>query len=245
MIPGPVMPGMGWVLMQQEPEEDEPPEEEEQNEPEYMGLNGAGSYTLTCNCTDTYLFTATSIYDGGAVINLYMPKPSLLADAYDGQYDPDHPSRSFVGDKIKRGAITVANMNDSNGNGVPDSTEWGHYPANDPLHPNDVRFPNGDPDLIRVTIYKPAGMTNNDTVHIAVTGDNQTVKIWQDNQKLSSLDVRDIPGSQFDHPPNPIQFKDIWIEGLDKSTAVKDHELKITFGDKFDIIKLTFVLGGI
>jgi len=144
-----------------------------------------------------------------------------LCDVFDGQYDSAHPEKSKVDDKqkISRGAVTVANKNDTDGDEEPDVTD------NDGVA--------NEKDLIRVVIPKPAGMGANDQVKIQFTKGADNVEVWQEDTKTNVE-----AGRAFG--PNDLP-KVIWIEGKDKSAKVRDVELKITWGNKFDIIKMTFV----
>ena len=152
-------------------------------------------------------------FDTGYIIATEAPRQADLAEVWDGQYDPDHPVKSFVTDKVGRGAVTVANLKGR----VYDGTV--------------------DIDLIRVALKKPDVAYFEFFVQIAITGDGAKTKIWKDNQKLEEETQRTFSVEDFGEDTEKI----IWIEGLDKSTSVRDNELKIISGDKFDIIKLTFV----
>jgi hypothetical protein len=144
-----------------------------------------------------------------------------LCDVFDGQYDPAQPGKSKVDDKdkVNRGAITVANKNDTDGDEKPDVTDDNGVP--------------GEKDLIRVEIPKPAANMGDNKVKIELPAG---VEVWREATKNNKEDKREFGGDDF-----PGGKRVIWIEGKDKSTKVRDVQLKITYVEKFDIVKLTFV----
>jgi len=153
--------------------------------------------------------------DGGAPAP---PAPTCNLRIYDGQA----PSTPVPDDKeVSRGAVTVANLNDTDGDGTKDSADG---------------KVSGEKDLLKLVIEKPANIPNVDKMKLSISGDGAKTKLWKKPDKDTEEKRREFPVGETTWPVT------VWIEGLQTSGAVKDITVQITHAGKvLDEAKITFI----
>lgn len=116
------------------------------------------------------------------------------------------------------GAFTVANLNDSNGNGTIDKDD-----AN----------VTGEVDLMKIVLRKPTfdlgGM-----VTLSVTAGGAKIKVWESATKGTAVNLP----AQFNVSDLP---KTLWVEGIAKSGALRDIELVLDYKGCKDHVKTTLI----
>ncbi|MEZ5032967.1 MAG: hypothetical protein R2787_16375 [Saprospiraceae bacterium] len=130
-------------------------------------------------------------------------------------------------DKINKGAVCVANKNDTNGNG---DVDWGdnNVLAN-PVGRNEI-------DMMKLVLRpRDAGVSlNGQAMLTKISGG--TIRLWKTPEK--------IPGTQESLPLTvdvstlPITW---YIEVKEPSTTVRDIELQVSYGGTIDAVKATAV----
>ncbi|MFN0036870.1 MAG: hypothetical protein ACKVUS_17580 [Saprospiraceae bacterium] len=191
-----------------------------------------------------------SVYSIGIILLLLMPvllfaqslpkittysnfKCEVYIEIYNGLYDW-HGGNNYSGgsmplsdgEKTEPGAATVANKNDTDGDGMVDggSGETDVRPGSPALGRNEV-------DLIKIVIKKvnpSAILTGN--VEIKITGD---VKIWTEPWKGMEIPLPyTFPASQLDET--------VYLEALEAS-AIKGIEVEVVYNGKSDVAKATAV----
>jgi hypothetical protein len=140
-------------------------------------------------------------------------------EAYNGQGGSMVPEP----DEETKGVFTVANLNDTDADSQQDS-------------PNDYDVP-GEKDLLKIVLKKPDPDCGG-SVTLSLTGDGTKTKVWKSSTKAAGVEN----ARQFTTASLP---QELWVEGLQKSTQLRDVEIKLqyqsgtaTFEDK---AKATFI----
>lgn len=117
------------------------------------------------------------------------------------------------------GAFSVANLNNTDSDNTADN--------------QDDSIP-GEKDMIKLEIKKSSpNMTGN--VTLTITGDGTQVKLWKAETKAGGVEAK----RTWSATELPVT---VWVEGLAKSTAVRDIEAAIKYnGNVVDKAKMTFV----
>lgn len=135
------------------------------------------------------------------------------------------------------GAFSVANLNDTDGDGRVDREETGADVNNQIA---------GEKDMIKVIIKKVTDETIAGSVKLEMTGDGTKVKLWKKQTKEGG--VEDARSWTIAEIPDGGLVR--WIEGLDKSASVRDITVTLkksgegggfSDGQELDKAKLTFV----
>ena len=145
-----------------------------------------------------------------------------------GQEVPENEEES-------KGAFTVVNMNDSDGDGIPDY-------ADDKV----VATPVGrdEVDLSKMVLHKPTGtgVNPNDDVTLTVSGDNKdVVKLWESKTKQNEIKKSGVDKWTFKVKDLP---KTVWVE-IEKINPKKLKLRGITFTLQYKNAKDTVKLTGI
>lgn len=159
----------------------------------------------------------------------------VVLDIYDAFVDWKSSPPQFWGgkntpknavDKIMVGAVCVANKNDTNGNGIPDSNENNVTNSN---HRNEI-------DLMKLVLRpREIGSTLTGTVTITKESGNN-IKIWTTPEKLIGTQIT---------LPLTIQASSLpktwYIEATEPSNNVRDIEISASYQGKKDRVKATAV----
>ncbi len=113
--------------------------------------------------------------------------------------------------EVSRGAVTVANLNDTNGDGIVDRDQQEVVAANSAGR-NEV-------DLMRLDLRRPTQFDPNSRVILAVLGGS--VRAWQHPTKVEE---QPLPFSF--HPQALPPVLTLWIEALEPSTVLRDIHLR-------------------
>lgn len=143
---------------------------------------------------------------------------------YDGQGGSLIPEYGEYNEET-RGAFSVANLNDTDGDGpVPPGT-----PDKD-----DGDIP-GEVDLIKIVFDRPVpdlGLS----VTLTLTGDGTKVKVWKNSTKSEGEEqTREFDTTTTEFPV------ELWVEGRETSGSPRDVEIKLSYYGVEDIAKATFV----
>ena len=150
-----------------------------------------------------------------------------IYDAFDGdgvgaaKRDDDVPVKPEK--MIKRGAYGVTNLNDTDSDTRIDNTETG-ADANQQIA--------NEKDMIKVVISKVENSTITGPFTVSITGLGTKVKLWKAESKAggtASVTIATLPAT-------------FWVEGLQKSSAIRDITIKIMKGaNVLGESRLTFV----
>ncbi len=135
-------------------------------------------------------------------------KGSVTIDIYNGLYGSYGGQIIPNSDKLTKGAVTVANKNDTNGNGHPDKDDFEVLAG--PTGRDEV-------DLMKL-IIKPTGFTKGCKVKIEPTGNIAFYNKSTKGPKITNL--------KFDATKNTI----IWVEAISESLSVRDIIIKARAG---------------
>ena len=151
-------------------------------------------------------------------------------EIYNGSIDwvsNSSPSGVFPISRVKEydlGAITVANINDTDGDGIIDNID-NNGVIDDDLGRNEV-------DLMKLVIKKPIP-DNGGSATLSIVSGN--IKLWNNPDKTGEINV----------PPSGISFstsqldKVIFIEAIEQSSSVGDIELKLEYMGNEDMVRAT------
>jgi len=161
----------------------------------------------------------------------------IVHDAFEGDGDGaakrDGPEISEE-KELSRGAFGVANRNDTDGDGRMDKDETGANPDNQIAN---------EKDMIKVIIKKVTDETIAGDVALTITGDGTKTELWKAESKAGGKET----ARSWAITSLPVT---VWVEGLDKSAAVRDIEVVLkkkgagggfADGAELDKAKLTFV----
>ncbi len=112
------------------------------------------------------------------------------------------------------GAFTVANLNDTDGNGVADNVQNGGVPL--------------EVDLMKLVLYAPPGSPGT----LKLTAASGSIKFWADSNKTTAIqmDQNDPKSAFFPITEGPGGFsKIVWVEATAPSTAVRDIEIVLGY----------------
>ncbi|MDF1661755.1 MAG: hypothetical protein P1V97_08275 [Planctomycetota bacterium] len=118
-------------------------------------------------------------------------------------------------DETKRGAFTVANLNDSDADGKIDKDD------------DDV---DNDPDLVVVTVYPPFKKVNAKTFSLTVS---KSLRVWDDEDKTKEVKARVFP--------IPTLERTFYIEATATSDSMRDLTITATCAGYKDEVKLTAI----
>ena len=146
------------------------------------------------------------------------PTPTVNIRIFHGQFGSEVPEAK----EDFPGAFTVANLNDTDGDGSPD--------ASDPDH-NGKKTPKGrdEIDLMKCIINKPSPDEGGE-VKLETTGQ---IKLWKESFRLTEETRRSFNTSEL-----PAQF---WVEVLAVSGSVADLVLQVTYKEATDKVNATGV----
>ena len=139
--------------------------------------------------------------------------------------------------EVKVGAFSVANLNDTDSDGRVEKDETGADAENQIAN---------EKDMIKVIIKKVTDETIAGSVTLEMTGDGTKVKLWKKQTKEGGV-VNQREWAIADIPADGVVR---WIEGLDKSAAVRDIAVVLkkkgagggfADGAELDKANLTFV----
>ena len=161
---------------------------------------------------------STTLAGGGAIIG-EVCLITVNLTVHNGQSGPAIPE----GEEESPGAFTVANLNDTDADGTVDKDDT-TVKAN-PDGRNEV-------DLVKVVIDKPIP-DKGGNVTLRLTGDGDKTKLWKKPTKEDLETRRQIATSDL-----PLTM---WLEGLDKSGALRDITIRVTYRKATDEARVTFV----
>ncbi|MFN0014742.1 MAG: hypothetical protein ACKVU2_09360 [Saprospiraceae bacterium] len=161
-----------------------------------------------------------------------------IRNGMSGQLVPDAVEAS-------RGAVTVANKNDTDGDGVDD-----YQDPSVPYIPN-ISVPNADPypayptgsdiDLMIVTLHKPVSIVPNEKVYLKKTKSGNGLKVWlypsKGKEIMFSKTIDGVMAAEFSVQELPIT---LYVEALDYS-AKRDIELALKYNGEEDVVNATAI----
>ena len=140
----------------------------------------------------------------------------------------DAMSTTKVDDEWGRGAVGVANLNDTDGDTRIDKTETGWTADYCVL---------GEEDLVKLVIQQPQPATATGAIVLEITGDGTKVTTWKSPGKAAGAQPdRSFPIGATTWPVV------VYLEGMEKSSKVGEVEIYIKHGARvLDRAKATFV----
>ncbi len=157
----------------------------------------------------------------------------IVLEIYDGFYDwvagKSYSGSGHTLDDVKKlypGAVTLANLNDTNGNGVMDIDDYSVQATS--IGRNEV-------DLMKLVVKQRDGVTGT-TGNVILEKVSGAVKLWTQPYKGTMVNIS-----------GPISIpvaalpKTYYIEATAKSASLMDIEFKATFNSKVDRVKATAV----
>jgi hypothetical protein len=131
----------------------------------------------------------------------------------------------------KPGAFTVANLNDTDGDGVPDNTDKKVVPASADKGRNEV-------DLMRLLIHKPEP-DKGETVTLKVVSGN--VALWKKSTKEDPIPLtnKEVKFKTSDLNTGEAQYMSIWVELPGRSKSLRDVVLTLEYKGVKDTVKAT------
>lgn len=171
------------------------------------GFSGTDSFTykLSDGIGQSMMFATVTIYVGSPPIDLTI---------YNGQ-----GSSTAVANNQEEslGAFTVANLNDTDNDGIADSSDT-----------NGVA---GEVDLMKLVIKLPAGsMGGNVTLNVS-----GSVALWENSDRTTAVNLT---GGMGNLSMTGTQ-KTIWVEVTSASTMLRDVSISASFGGTMDTVKAT------
>jgi len=198
---------------------------------EYFNPNGSFKYVPgpTFASEDSFEYLANDgITNSMFTATVQIRKFYVDLRIYDGQDGPQIPYPQ----EESRGAFTVANKNDTDGDGVTDNVDADGVIAT-PAGRNEV-------DLMRLDIARPyVGFEGTMTLHVP----SGQVILWQESTKVNRLPVDDGGYIQFtnaDFPPTG-DSKTVWAEVFSASASVRDISMVLSYRAYTDTVTATGV----
>lgn len=162
----------------------------------------------------------------------------IVLEIYDGFYDwvagKSYSGSGVALDNVKKlnpGAVTVANLNDTNGNGMGGN---GGVDKNE----NSVlatSIGRNEVDLMKLVVKKRSGVTGL-TGNVVLEKVSGTVKLWTQPYKGTMVDI----SSPISIPVADLP-KTYYVEATAASASLRDIEFKVTFNSTEDRVKATAV----
>lgn len=132
-------------------------------------------------------------------------------------------------DKVTKGAVTVANLNDTDGDGTSDQDD------SDISAPAQKELGRKEIDMMKLIVNKPAPDRGG---NVKLTISSGKVKLWEHATKnkmkpfltkgTKEIKTNDLP-------------KTLWIEAISASEKIRDIEIKLEYKGAEDIVKATAV----
>lgn len=158
----------------------------------------------------------------------------VVIDIYNGFYDWQGSGTSFsggqklsTGDKQNIGAVTVANLNDTDGDGISDNTD--NTVVSGSSGRNEI-------DLMKIEVRKKnpsAVLSGNVTVNV-VSGN---VKLWANSTKVMPVTLT---GGSVTFPASQLP-KVYYIEAVGVSASLRDIKIQASFNGNTDYVVATAV----
>jgi hypothetical protein len=148
------------------------------------------------------------------------------------------PTEVPWGMRFTIGAFTVANRNDTDGDGVIDKNE---SPVLSAFDPEGHRLGTDEVDLMKLIIDRPVPYFPNRPVRLkVVSGD---VKLWLDRNKVTAALGNDMsfPYWPSDAQGVPAANMTFWVEALSQSSTVRDIVIEASHGSAKDTVRATGV----
>ena len=161
-----------------------------------------------------------------AVVTIADDDPAVNLTIFNGQDGPEIPEAK----EETQGAFTVANLNDTDGDGVIDNQDQ-TVMANGAGTTNEV-------DLMKLVISKPANAPAGSTMTLTVV--SGSIALWQFPSKVTALPWSG--GYTIAVDTIPATGKIIWVEATAASSALRAIVLKLTYSAApgvEDIVKAT------
>lgn len=132
-----------------------------------------------------------------------------------------------AGPKFSKGAICLANLNDTNGNGIVDKDET-DISANS-LGRNEI-------DLMKLVIRpRDVSISLSGNIELTKLSGGPAIKLWRTPNKVLSTDEVTLPAT-ISSSELPIT---LYVEALEPSQTVRDIVLTASYGNKQDIVRAT------
>jgi len=163
---------------------------------------------------EAFVYTITDGHGASVAATVIMTVVNINLTIYDGQYGAP------VSESLEetRGAFTVANLNDTDGDGVQDSAD----PQVDPMGSG-----KGVPewDLMELRIDKPT-VDRGGAVVLDVNPAHYRIRLWESATKGTEVPI-DLYGEV--HIPTSQLPKTVYVEALEGSTALRDMQITAAY----------------
>jgi hypothetical protein len=140
-----------------------------------------------------------------------------------------------------KGAVTVANLNDTDGDGLlnPDDEIRTITPDrdDDDVYAGTTGKGRDEIDLMKLMVNQPQNSNPTDLAILSIESGVDQIKFWGESRKKTSIPVVD----------GKIIFQcsqlpaEIYIEAIKTSAAIRDIKLKLTYGTQSDVVTATAI----
>lgn len=162
--------------------------------------------------------------DDTEVVMVRLEVPQVNLTIHDGQNGPGLPEKG-PNSEVARGAVTVGNLNDSDGDGVSDVAD---------TVVDGALFTHKEVDLMKLEIDKPVPYDPTNPAVLTVSG---SAKFWSESTKATELDLASEP---IEWQPDETS-KVVWVEAVGPSTSLRDIGIQLKYDGVLDIVKATGV----
>jgi ELWxxDGT repeat protein len=179
----------------------------------------------------TFFYTAADDDGQESTASVHVRAGALRLYIADGQGGSILPH----GENLNPGAFTVANLNDTDGDGTIDVDDNSVVAYTDP---NGKKRGVHEKDLMKLLVFPPA---NYDPATPIVLHANPTqVRFWTDSTKEMERQIDDFDQLHVFVAPNEL-FATLWVEAIDVSGAVRDILIEAEYGGMSDSVRATAV----
>lgn len=147
-----------------------------------------------------------------------------LYDWSSGSSNP--PSALSDVEKLTKGAVTVANLNDTNGNKIPDASDQSVTASQ--VGRNEI-------DLMKLVIQQPIP---NKGGEVELKVNSGQIELWESSTKGNKIQTSSPNTYKF---PTADLDKTVYIEAIDHSTSIRDIEIELIYRGKSDKVKATAI----
>jgi len=188
----------------------------------YFYLDGSFEYVPNAGFagTDTFTYFANDhlVNSPAATVIIHVVKVNMTI--YNGQTG----AAVAESQETTLGAFTVANFNDTDGDGAPDDMDTNGV----------VATPNGrdEVDLMKLVLDQPKPDYGG---NVTLTVDSGSVALWQESTKVNQIEL---VGDSVQFPTADLP-KTIWAEATDSSQTIRDIQLSLHYGSESDTVAAT------
>ena len=195
-----------------------------------FGFNGAATYVSSRQAAGDTIGYRIFGPSGAMAVEAKAEVATVNLEISNGQGGKAVPEA--VEDTI--GAFTVANKNDTDGDGIRDNVDNNGVLASQGVGQDEM-------DLMRLRVYKPAGFgaNANDSLTVSVVAGSARM-YWNSTREGASTATVTITANQFVNPAGqPVPSLDLWVEAFDVSAQKRDISIEMKYKGEPDTVKAT------